>query len=165
MSGIAPSNDTTKAEVSTPQAALELEGLPRPGTGFVPPSFPTDYVQGAVAPFLQSGIYIGDRPTLPMIDLFSSKEGAIPPHIWGMLYDTWKPNMEQDGLSVFLQGYERRGPDNERKKIYMTAVTPDLYDADHAPKIERFLDGLFDSGYEGRPIMGPYYERVMAAET
>ena len=59
-----------------------------------------------------------------MIDLELSKENAVPPHIWGMFYDGWVPNPEEDGLTVFIQGYEKRGPDNERKKIYCRRPRP-----------------------------------------
>ncbi|HEX6655798.1 MAG TPA: hypothetical protein VF153_06265, partial [Candidatus Limnocylindria bacterium] len=123
----------------------------------MPPSFDQDYVEGAVKPFLLSGEFVGERPSHPMIDLTLSKEKAVPAHIWGMLYDGWTPNMEEDGLSVFLQGYEHRGPNNERKKIYASATTPDLYVAKYAPKVKRFFDRLFSSDNAGKPLMHEYY--------
>ena len=83
--------------------------------------------------------YVGERPTLPMIDLALSKENAARAHLFGMFYDGWAPNPEEDGLTVFIQGYEKRGPDNERKKIYMSATTPDLYAAQYAPKVTPLL--------------------------
>jgi hypothetical protein len=33
----------------------------------------------------------------------------------------------ENGVTVFLQGLEKRGPDNRRKRIYMSVLTPDLY--------------------------------------
>jgi hypothetical protein len=35
----------------------------------MPPSFEEDYVEGALKPFFLTGEYIGERPSLPMIDL------------------------------------------------------------------------------------------------
>ena len=62
-----------------------------------------------------------------MIDLALSKEKAVGAHLWGLFYDGWAPNPEEEGVSVFIRGYEQRGPHNERKKIYVSAITPDLY--------------------------------------
>src|SRR5437588_817750 len=76
-----------------------------PDTRKMPPTFDPAYVQGAVKQFFLDAIYQGERPLLPMIDLTLSKEAAMPAHIFGMLYDHWKPNMEEEGLPVFLQGY------------------------------------------------------------
>ena len=47
-----------------------------PETGMMPPTFDPAYVQGAVKPFFLSGIYLGEQPKLPMIDLTFSKEAA-----------------------------------------------------------------------------------------
>ena len=92
-----------------------------------------------------------------MIDLALSKENAVSPHLWGMLYDGWAPNPEADGLTVFLQGYEDRGPHNERKKIYMSATTPDLYAAQYAGKVTPFFDQLFAEANAGKPLMHAYF--------
>jgi cytochrome P450 len=88
-----------------------------------------------------------------MIDLNLSKENATSAHLFGMFYEDWEPNPGGEGLSVFIQGYENRGPDNERKKIYATAVTPDLYAAKYAPKIGGFLDQWFADTNAGKPLM------------
>jgi cytochrome P450 len=125
----------------------------------MPASFGRDYVAGALEPFGRMSIYTGGRLSLPMIDLAFSKEAAIPSHLWGMLYDGWQPNMQEEGLSVFLQGYEHRGPENERKRIYTSALTPDLYRPMYAGKIAAFLDQLFDQRNAGQPLMRPYYDR------
>jgi hypothetical protein len=126
-------------------------------TNLVPESFDDHYVQYALKPFLLSGIYRGERPVLPMIDFAFSKERALPAHLLGMLYESWVPNVEEEGTTVFLQGYQKRGPNNERKKIYYSALTPDLYEM-YAEKIERFLDQLFDDRNAGEPLMKKYYE-------
>ena len=125
--------------------------------GLLPPTFDADYVAGAVAPFFLSSSYIGETPSLPMIDLALSKEKAVPIQLWGMLYDGWMPNMEKDGLSVFMQGYENRGPNNERKKIYMSATTPDLVATKYRDKIIRFFDQFFADANVGKPLMREYY--------
>jgi len=125
----------------------------------MPPTFDPAYVQGAVKPFFLSAIYQGERPLLPMIDLSLSKEAAMPAHLVGMLYDNWELNMEEEGLTVFIQGYQKRGPHNERKRIYYSAVTPDLYGPMYSDKIKRFLDSLFDEQSEGKPLMQQYYQR------
>jgi hypothetical protein len=57
-----------------------------------------------------------------------------------MLYNGWAPNPEEEGTSVFIQGYGKRGPNNERKKIYMSAPTPDLYATKYRDKVLRFFD-------------------------
>ncbi|WP_327434680.1 hypothetical protein [Streptomyces sp. NBC_01236] len=115
---------------------------PKELVGLLPPTFEPEYIDGAVVPFLLSRQITAERPALPMIDLALSKEAAAPPHFWGMLYDGWAPNPEE-GLTVFIQGYEDRGADNERKKIYMSATTPDLYAAKYADKVRGSLDRLF----------------------
>ena len=76
-----------------------------------------------------------------------------------MLYEGWAPNTKEDGGAVFFQGYENRGPDNEQKKIYMTATTPDLYATQYAPKIRHFLAQLFADANAGKPLMHAYYAR------
>ena len=130
---------------------------PKELVGLLPPTFDPDYIDGAVVPYLLSSQSIGERPVLPLIDLALSKENAAPPHFWGMLYDGWAPNPEEDGVTVFIQGYEHRGPDNERKKIYASATTPDLYVSKYAGKVRRFLARLFDGANAGKPLMQTYY--------
>lgn len=123
-----------------------------------PYTFDRSYIQGAIQPFMQTSIYRGNVLSVPMIDLAFSKEGAIPPHLWGMLYEGWQPAMEEEGLSVFLQGLENRGDANARKRIYMTAMTPDLYPAQYQRKVRAFLEELFGTENEGVPLMERYYD-------
>ena len=82
--------------------------IPKDVVGLLPPTFDPDYIEFALAPYLLGSQYIGERPALPMIDLALSKEKAAPPHFWGMLYDGWTPNPDE-GVTVFIQGYEQRG--------------------------------------------------------
>jgi hypothetical protein len=126
--------------------------------GLLPESFDAEYVAGAVAPFLLSSSYIGETPSVPMIDLALSKDEAVPAQLWGLLYDGWTPNTEEEGLSVFMQGYENRGPHNERKKIYVSAVTPDLIATKYRPKLVRFFEKLFAASNAGKPLMRRYFD-------
>jgi len=126
--------------------------------GLLPAEFDAEYVAGAVVPFLLSSRYIGETPSLPMIDLALSKEKAVPADLWGLLYDGWRPNPEEEGLSVFMQGYENRGPHNERKKIYVSAVSPDLIATRYRPKLVRFYEKLFADSNAGKPLMRCYFD-------
>src|SRR3954453_23008346 len=139
----------------TPKEEADINA-PRELLGLLPEAFDFDYINGAVLPFFLSGQYIAERPALPLIDLTLSKENAIPPHLWGMLYDGWAPNPEE-GTAVFIQAYEQRGPDNERKKIYASATTPDLYASKYAGKVRRFLTQLFTHSNARKPLMHQYY--------
>ncbi|HLJ88177.1 MAG TPA: hypothetical protein VKZ53_15255 [Candidatus Angelobacter sp.] len=129
-----------------------------PDTRMMPPSFDPDYVHGVIREFLKTAIYQGETPLLPMIDFALSKEAAIPPHIFGMLYDSWKPDTDKEGLSVFLQAYGDRGEHNERKRIYFSAQTPDLYLPMYSGKVQHFLDRLFDKAHREKPLMHFYFE-------
>ena len=100
--------------------------------------FDADYVDNAIVPFFLNSVFDGQRPVLPMIDVALTKENALPYDLWGLLSESWKPAPE-DGVTVFLQGLEKRGPDNRRKRIYMSAVTPDLYRTDVPAEDHRLL--------------------------
>jgi hypothetical protein len=83
----------------------------------IPANFDPDYVEKAVIPFFLTSVYEGERPMLPMIDVNFSKENALPYDLWGLIYHDWKPTPEE-GVTVFLQGLEKRGDNNLRKRIY-----------------------------------------------
>ena len=128
-------------------------------TELMPHTFDPAYVEGAVRPFLLSGAFVGERPMLPMIGLTFSKQAAMSVHLYGLLYDEWRPNPDEEGTTVFLTEYDDRGPHNERKRIYFSATTPDLYATKYSPKVNRFLDQLFDARNAGRPLMRQYLDR------
>src|SRR4029077_6459115 len=44
----------------------------------IPVNFDPDYIEKVVIPFSLTGIYEGERPLLPMIDVNFSKENALP---------------------------------------------------------------------------------------
>jgi cytochrome P450 len=146
----------TPPERSKESFTIPLTEDARP-VGLMPPTFDADYVAGVVAPFMLASRFIGETPSLPMIDLALTKEKAISAHLWGLLYDGWTPNPEEEGTSVFIRGYENRGPNNERKKIYMSATTPDLYRAKYQEKVLRFFNRFLASANAGKPLMREYY--------
>ncbi len=119
--------------------------------------FEPEYVENVIIPHFLVSVYEGERSFLPMIDVALTKENALPNDLWGLLSETWRPAPE-DGVTVFLQGLEKRGPDNRRKRIYMSAVTPDLYRAKYGEKITAFFDKLLAEGNAGKPLMRPYLE-------
>lgn len=124
----------------------------------LPITFDLDYIKYAIVPAFLTGPYQGERLSLPMIDLPFTKENALPYYFWGLLYDDWEPNQEEDGLSVFIQGYEKRGEDNRRKRIYASALTPDLYRPMYGDKMDQFFDQLFDARNAGKPLMRQYLD-------
>ena len=120
-------------------------------------NFDAAYVENVILPHFLVSTYKGERPSLPMIDVTLTKENALPFDLWGMLSESWKPSPEQ-GVTVFLQALEKRGPDNRRKRIYMSAVTPDLYRPMYSNKVAQFLDKLLDDRNAGKPLMRPYLQ-------
>jgi hypothetical protein len=46
----------------------------------------------------------GDRKLLKRI-----KEKAVSIQLWGMLYEGWTPDPDEEGRTVFMQGYGNRG--------------------------------------------------------
>ncbi len=137
--------------MAVPPAAM---GQARPA---LPPGFDPAYVENAVQGFLHTNLFAGERPFVPMIDENFTKQGAIPYDLWGLLYDGWAPDPDL-GTSVFLTGLDKRGPDNRRKRIYISALTPDLYRPMYAGKVAQFLDKLFDRANEGKPLMRRYLD-------
>ena len=74
-----------------------------------------------------------------------------------MLYKDWKPTPEE-GVTVFLQGLEKRGDNNLRKRIYFSAVTPDLYRPIYGDKVAAFFDQLMDPEFADKPFMRHYLD-------
>lgn len=125
----------------------------------LPTAFDLPYIENVIFPALVTSVYKGERLSLPMIDPATfTKEEALPYFFWGMLYDDWKPNLEEDGLSVFIQGYENRGDNNHRKRIYYSALTPDLYRPMYGDKIVAFFDQLFSQNNANKPLMRQYLD-------
>jgi hypothetical protein len=120
----------------------------------IPANFDHEYVEKAIIPFFLTSFYEGERPMLPMIDVAFSKENALPYDLWGLITRDWRPSPE-DGVTVFLQGLEKRGPDNLRKRIYFTGVSPDLYKPMYSAKVTAFFDKLMDKQFANKPFMWP----------
>ncbi len=145
------------------QASAQM-GAPAERTGqgqtpeIIPTGFDPAYVEHVVMPFLRTSFYRADIPPVPMIGDALSKEYALPYDLWGLLYDDWKPSFEKDGLSVFILGLDKRGPDNRRKRIYISALTADLYEPMYADKVRAFFDQLLSSQNAGQPLMRHYLE-------
>jgi cytochrome P450 len=119
--------------------------------------FDAAYVENVIVPFFLVSTYAGERMTIPTIDPKLTKENALPYDLWGLISESWKPSPE-NGVTVFLQALEKRGPDNQRKRIYMSAVTPDLYRPMYGDKVAQFFDKLLDPRNEAKPLMRPYLE-------
>jgi len=124
----------------------------------VPASYDPAYVEHVIMPFLRTSFYQAEGPSLPMIGEALSKEHAIPYDLWGLLYDDWAPSFEKDGLSVFILGLDKRGPDNRRKRVYLSALTADLYQPMYAGKVRAFFDQLLDERNAGKPLMRRYLD-------
>jgi hypothetical protein len=136
VSGSAFAANTPAAIPASPDLATALTRF----RASIPAHFDRTYVENAVVPFFLTSIYEGERPALPMIDVTLTKENALPHDLWGLIYQDWKPSPEE-GVTVFLQGLEKRGDNNLRKRIYMSAVTPDLYRPMYGDKVVAFLTG------------------------
>ena len=123
----------------------------------IPINFDPRYIEKVVIPFFLTGVYEGERPGLPMIDVNFSKENALPYDLFGLLYRDWKPTPEE-GVMLLVQGLENRGDNNLRKRIYFSAVTPDLYNPMYRAKVSGFFDKLLDQRFAKRPFMRHYLD-------
>jgi hypothetical protein len=123
----------------------------------IPANFEQDYVEHAIIPFFLTSVYEGERPLLPTIDVNFSKENALPYDLWGLIYHDWRPTPEE-GVTVFLQGLDKRGDNNLRKRIYFSGVTPDLYKPMYGAKVVSFFDKLFDPQFANKPFMRHYLD-------
>jgi hypothetical protein len=123
----------------------------------IPANFEQDYVEKALIPFFLTSFYEGERPMLPTIDVTFTKENALPYDLWGFITRDWRPTPE-DGVTVFLQGLEKRGPNNLRKRIYFSGVTPDLYRPMYHAKVVAFFDALMDQKFANKPFMRHYLD-------
>src|SRR6516225_627737 len=123
----------------------------------IPANFDHEYVEKVVIPFFLTSFYEGERPMLPMIDVNFTKENALPYDLWGLITRDWRPTPDE-GVTVFLQGLEKRGDNNLRKRIYFSAVTPDLYKPMYSAKVIAFFDKLLDQKFANKPFMRHYLD-------
>ena len=61
-------------------------------------------------------------------------------------------------MTVFLEGLEKRGDNNLRKRIYFSAVTPDLYKPMYGAKVTAFFDKILDQQFVNKPFMRHYLD-------
>jgi hypothetical protein len=120
--------------------------------------FDQTYLDDVIIPYFLANTYAGERLFLPMIDVKFTKENALPRYLWGVLSQTLKFAAE-DGVTVFVQALEKRGPENRKKRIFMSALTPDLYRQMYADKVGQFFDNILHASNVGKPLMGRYLER------
>ncbi len=112
--------------------------------------FDKTYIEHVIIPSFLATTFKGERLLLPMIDVQFSKEDALPRHVLGLLYEAWRVAPEE-GVTVFLQALDKRGPDNRRKRIVMSAFTPDLYGPMYREKVQQFFDTILHASYAGKP--------------
>ena len=158
VSGLAtPDSAFAAAAAGAAQAPDQIAATIQRMLASIPKDFEPDYVRNAVLPFFLTSFYVGERPVLPMIDVNFTKENALPFDFWGLIYKDWQPTPEE-GVTVFLQGLEKRGENNLRKRIYFSAMTPDLYAPMYAAKVKTFFDGLMGDQFAGKPFMRHYLD-------
>lgn len=122
----------------------------------------------------------GGRLALPLLDKEKlNKQDALPYQYWGLLYDDWEPKPAPgtslpapadgtsvpeaaDGTSVFITGYDHRGENNKRKRIYYSAITPDLYTEKYHRKVSAYFQRLLSSSNAStdspKPLMQIYLD-------
>jgi hypothetical protein len=149
--------DRAFADTAQSELPNQIQDAVRRFRETIPPNFDRDYVENAVIPFFLTSFYEDQRPMLPMVGVNFSKENALPYDLWGLITRDWRPTPE-DGVTVFLQGLEKRGPNNLRKRIYFSGVTPDLYQPMYSPKVVAFFDKLMDQQFAGKPFMRHYLD-------
>jgi hypothetical protein len=162
LSGVASSEmaeGVDRAFADAPQSGLpqQIQTAIERFRQTIPPNFDHDYVEKAVIPFFLTSFYEDQRPMLPMIGVNFSKENALPYDLFGLITRDWRPSPEQ-GETVFLQGLEKRGPNNLRKRIYVSGVTPDLYKPMYSAKVVAFFDKLLDQQFANKPFMRHYLD-------
>jgi cytochrome P450 len=153
---LAAAQEASAAPAQPPLPNQILAALPR-FRKTIPANFERDYVEKAVIPFFLTSFYEGERPMLPMIDVNFSKENALPFDLWGLIYHDWRPTPAA-GVTVFLQGLEKRGENNLRKRIYFSAMTPDLYKPMYSAKVIAFFDKILDQKFANKPFMRHYLD-------
>ena len=149
--------EEASADTASSQLPDQIQAAIERFRATIPANFDRDYAEKAVIPFFLTSFYEGERPMLPMIDVNFSKENALPYDLWGLITRDWKPTPEQ-GVTVFLQGLEKRGDNNLRKRIYSSAVTPDLYKPMYSAKVIAFFDKLLDQQFANKPFMRHYLD-------
>lgn len=124
-----------------------------------------DYITNVVIPYLFISEHFDQfpKPALPILDKEElNKQDALPDHYWGLLYHDWALKPE-DGTSVFITGYDQRGEYNKQKRIYYSAVTPNLYTEKYHSKVSSYFEELLSSSNASttdspKPLMRIYLD-------
>jgi len=131
-----------------------------------------DYYQYVVRRYLETSTHHVTELPLPMIDRSLSKQFALPPYLWGLLWEGWEPDVS-DGNTLLLTAYENRSAatlaervehhantktENLLKRRYQAAVTPDLYREYYQPKVKKFFGHLLGPYERGLPMMRQYLD-------
>ena len=114
-----------------------------------------DYLPRVIIPFLSTRQAKVEELTVPMIEKSFSKEIALPPYLWGLVWKNWGPN-PKEGNSVFLEAYDERR--DRKKRAYYSAVTPDLYRDKYRSKVQGFFSSLLSTRNAGQPLMQIYLD-------
>ena len=104
--------------------------------------------------------YVGERPGAPMIDLSLSKEKAVGAHIWGLIYDGWAPDPEEQGVTVFLRGTSIVGRTTSESGS-TSRQSRDLVTTRYRGKLTRFFDRLLAASNAGKPLMSQFYANYL----
>ncbi|MFK5894818.1 MAG: hypothetical protein QM504_16490 [Pseudomonadota bacterium] len=121
-----------------------------------------DYFQNVVIPTIFTRSNQIKQLPLPMLDKdFFGKKDSVPPFLNGLLWPNWE-HTPNDGNSVFLEDYSERGvsskgdkAENLAKRVYFSAMTPELY-PQYSQKVENFFNALLDINNAGKPLMAEY---------
>ena len=155
--GVAAELAPDAASADTPPLPDQIQSALQRFRDSIPANFDRDYIENAVIPFFLTSFYEGERPMLPMIGVNFTKENALPYDLWGLITRDWRPTPEA-GVTVFLQGLEKRGDNNLRKRIYFSAVTPDLYKPMYSAKVVPFFDKILNEQFANKPFMRHYLD-------
>lgn len=128
-----------------------------------------NYYQYVVRRYLETETHKVSELPLPMIDMSLSKRFALPSYLWGLLWEDWEPDPAK-GNTLFLTAYDERDenhkmekllgeePENQLKRSYYAAVTPDLYLRYYQSKIQDFFKRLLGPFTRGLPMMRQYLD-------
>ncbi len=117
-----------------------------------------DYHQNVIMPYLATRSTKIEQLALPMIEESYNKEAALPPYLWGLIWENWQPDPHQ-GNTVFLQGMSEDR--NWKKRVYYSAVTPDLYRDKYRGKVQAFFRDLLGANNQGLPLMKIYLDEYL----
>lgn len=141
--------------------SLKIRYIPNRPAGLPNPPYPPQYQPATTYPWISNTIPAAVLtgpvpPTLPNADgyaKFQSVQYSIGFYL-GLDMATINPADPQ--LSVFLTNLDNRGPDNYRKKVYMSALTCNIL-SNYDEKINSFLNEIYaDFVTYSRPVLSSF---------